>query len=154
MPSIRGDHRDRSAGRPNHNVEPNRFVVGQTLGLDLRSRTQQSHTTTRQDALFDSRTRGVQGVFNASLLLLHLAFGGGTDVDLCHAAGELCQPLFELLTVVVAGDIFDLATNLLDATLDLRILAGSLDDRGVVFVDNHLLGTAEFGQAKAFELHA
>jgi hypothetical protein len=59
----------------------------------------------------------VQGVLDAGLLLLHLALGRGADVDLGHAAGQLRQPLFELLAIVVAGGVLDLAADLVDAAL-------------------------------------
>ncbi len=62
-----------------------------------------------QDALFDRRAAGVQGVLDAGLLLLHLDLGGRADVDLGDAAGELGQTLLQLLAVVVAGRRLDLA---------------------------------------------
>ena len=40
---------------------------------------EQGHAAAGQDAFFDRRTRGVQGVFDAGLLLLHLGFGRGAD---------------------------------------------------------------------------
>ena len=62
----------------------------------------QGHAAAGQNAFFDRRTRGVQGVFDAGLLLLHVGFGLGADGDDRHAAGELGQPLLELLLVVLA----------------------------------------------------
>ena len=52
----------------------------------------------------------VQSVFHASFLFFHFAFGGRTDVDLGHAAGQFRQPLFELFAIVVAGRVFDLTS--------------------------------------------
>jgi hypothetical protein len=77
--------------------------------LDLRRRAEQGHAAAGQNAFLDRRAGGVQGVLDAGLLLLHFAFGRGADVDLGHAAGQLGQPLFELLAVVVAGGVLDLA---------------------------------------------
>jgi hypothetical protein len=88
----------------------------------------------------------VQGVFDAGLLFLHFAFGRGADVDLGHAAGELREALFELLAIVIAGAVVDLAADLVDAGLDVVALAGAFDDRRVVLVDDDLLGAAEVGQ--------
>jgi len=62
----------------------------------------------------------VQRVFNAGFLLFHLDFGGGTDLDHRHAAGQLGHALLQLLTVVVAGGFFDLDADLLDARFDAR----------------------------------
>ena len=96
----------------------------------------------------------MQGVFHAGLLLLHLALGRGPDIDLGHAAGQLGQPLFQLLAIVVAGGVLDLAADLLDAALDVRALAAAFDDRGVVLVDDDLLRPAEFGERDVLQLLA
>ncbi len=50
----------------------------------------------------DGRAGGVQRVFDQGLAFLHLGLGGGADVDLGDAAGELGEPLLELLAVVLA----------------------------------------------------
>ena len=78
----------------------------------------QSHAAAGDDALFDGRAGGVQGVLDAGLLFLHLDLGGRADVDLGHAAGELGEPLLELFAVVVAGGVLDLAADLVDPALD------------------------------------
>jgi hypothetical protein len=64
----------------------------------------------------------VQRVLDAGLLLLELGFECGADLDLRHAAGELREPLLQLLAVVVAGRVLDLAADLLDAALDVLAL--------------------------------
>ncbi len=61
-----------------------------------------------EDAFFNRGAAGVQGVFDAGLLFLHGDFGGGADVDLGDAAGELGQAFLELLAVVIAGGVVDL----------------------------------------------
>ena len=119
-------------------------------GLTVAAGPQQGDAAAGEDAFFDGRAGGVQGVFDAGLLLLHLALGRGADVDLGHAAGELRQPLFELLAVVVAGGVLDLAADLVDAALDVGALAGAFDDRRVVLVDDDLLGPAELGERRRF----
>ena len=83
----------------------------------------------------------MQSVFDAGLLFLHFALGGCTDVDLGNAAGELGQTLFELLAIVVAAGVFNLAANLIDPSLDLACLACTFDNRGVVLIDDDLLGS-------------
>ncbi len=52
------------------------FQVLQTL-----QRADQRHTTTRRHAFFNGGTRGMQRVFDAGLLFLHLDFGSGADLD-------------------------------------------------------------------------
>ena len=49
------------------------------------------------------------GVFDQRLALLHFGLGRRADVDLGHAAGQLGQPLLQLLAVVVAVGRLDLA---------------------------------------------
>ena len=71
-----------------------------------------------------------------SLLLLDLDLGGAADLDDRHAAGELGQPLLQLLAVVVGGRLLDLRLDLRDAALDVLLLARAVDDRGVVLVDD------------------
>src|SRR5437667_56283 len=51
------------------------------------------HAAARHDALLHGRTRRVQRVLDASLLLLHLGLGGRADVDDRDAAGQLGEPL-------------------------------------------------------------
>ena len=60
----------------------------------------------------DRRTGGVQGVFDAILLFLHLGLGGRTDIDDGNAAGQLGQTLLQLLTVVVRRGVLDLLLDL------------------------------------------
>ena len=57
-------------------------------------------------------------VLDAVLLLLQLGLGRGADLDHRHAAGQLGQPLLQLLAVEVAGGRLDLRADLLDARLD------------------------------------
>ena len=149
-PALRGDRRQRGAARTDDDVVADLLVVAQTFGLDRVRSPQQGHAAARQNAFFDRGTRGVQRVFDAGLLLLHFALGRGADVDLGHAAGQLGQPLFELLAIVVAGRVLDLAADLVDAGLDLGALAGAFDDRRVVLVDDDLLGPAEIRELQSF----
>ena len=46
------------------------------------------NAATGKDAFLDRRTGCVERVFNASLLFLHLDFGGCTDADECHTASK------------------------------------------------------------------
>ena len=57
-------------------------------------------------------------VLDAVLLLLQLGLGRGADLDHRHAAGQLGQPLLQLLAVEVGGRGLDLGADLLDAALD------------------------------------
>ena len=80
------------------------LLVGflQLEALERALSADQRHTAAWDDALFHGRAGRVQRVFDAGLLLLHLGFGRGADVDDGHATGELRETLLELLLVVVA----------------------------------------------------
>src|SRR3546814_736681 len=110
---------------------------------DGLQRTHQGHAAARDHAFFDGCARGVQGVFDAGLLFLHLDLGRGTDLDHRHAAGQLGHALLQLLAVVVRRGLFDLRLDLLDAAFDATGFAGAVDDRGVFLGDLDLLGAAE-----------
>src|SRR4026209_3013201 len=69
-------------------------------------------------------------------------------------SGELCQPLLQLLLVVVRGGVLDLLLDLGNARLDVGLLAGAVDDRGVVLGDRHLLRLAKHVDGDILELDA
>ena len=104
---------------------------------------QQRDAAARNDAFFHRRAGGVERVVDAVLLLLDLDFGRAADADHGDAARELGETLLQLLLVVVRGGLFDLRLDLGDAALDVLLLAGAVDDRGVLLVDPHALGAAE-----------
>ena len=81
------------------------FEVDRVLGV------QQRDAAARDDALLERRAGRLQGVLDAVLLLLHLGLGGGADLDHRDAAGELRQPLLELLAVEVGVGVLDLLTG-------------------------------------------
>ena len=103
------------------------------------------------NAFLDRGAGGVQRVFHAGLLLLHLHLGGGADLDDGHAAGQLGQALLQLLAVIVRRGVFDLLANLLDAAFDVGLGAGPIDDGGVLLGGGNPLGGAQVVQAGAFQ---
>src|ERR1700733_11983391 len=96
----------------------------------------------------------MQRVFHTSLLLFHLGLGGSANLDHRNAAGQLGQTLLQLLTVVIAGGLVDLGAQLLDAAFDRFLIAGAIDDGGVVLVNRDALGAAQVFQAYTFQLDA
>ena len=94
------------------------------------------------------------GVFHQRLPLLHFGLGGRADVDLGHAAGQLGQPLLQLLAIVVAGGGLDFLANLVGPAVDGVFAAAADDDRRVVGRDGHLLRRAEVGELDRLERHA
>src|SRR6266545_2296905 len=135
---------DRRAGRlVADQVE---LVEGGLAGLHQRD------ATTRDDALLDGRLGVAYGVLDAVLALLELHLGGGADLDHRDAAGQLGQPLLQLLAVVVGVALLDLGTDLVHPARDLVGVSGTVDDRGLVLGDHDLAGLAEQGQVGVLEL--
>src|SRR3981189_2957317 len=77
----------------------------------------------------------LQRVLDAVLFLLHLGLRGGADLDDRNASGELRQTLLEFFPIEVGVGVLDLLFDLLDPAFDVVSLAGTIDDRGVVFGD-------------------
>src|SRR5712671_1058618 len=138
-----------------HDLDAGLLVV--VLGaqaLELLGGTEQGDAATRHDAFFHGRTGRMHRVINAVLALLDFDLGRAADADHRDAAGELGQTLLQLLTVVVRGGFLDLRLDLVDARLDVGLLAGAVDDGGVLLVDHHLLGAAEHGERHVLHLDA
>src|SRR5260370_1835442 len=93
----------------------------------------------------------MQSIFDTRLLFLHFDFGRSTDFDQGYTAGELGYALLQFLLVVIGSCFLDLLTNAFDAALDVRRLAGAVDDGGVLFLHQHLLRFAEIAQRRLLE---
>jgi len=106
------------------------------------------------DAFLDRSAGSVHRVFHAGLLFLHFGFGCGADFDDGNATHQLRQPLLQLLAVVVARGLLDLAANFLHTAGDVVSLALTFDDGGVVLVDGDFLGLAEVGHLDVLQLDA
>ena len=134
--------------RAQHDLDAGVLVVVVALEVgDRRAGADQRDTAAGHDAFLDRRAGGVQRVFDARLLLLHLDFGRGADLDQRHTAGQLGDALLQLLAVVVGGGFLDLLADRLDAAFDLALFAGAVDDGGVLLADLDALGAAEILQA-------
>src|SRR5262249_58234109 len=80
--------------------------------------------------------------------------GASAEPDHRDAARELRQPLVQLLAVIVGGGLLDLLLDLADAGFDILLLAGAVDDRGLLLLDDDLLGAAEHRGGDVLELDA
>src|SRR6266513_748040 len=150
------DDAQRLFERFHHDLDAGLLVVVVTLELAFEHllRADERHTAARDDALFDRRAGRMQRVLDAGLFLLHLHLGGRTNLDDRNTAGELRHALLQLLLVVVAGRLFDLHADLLDASLDQLLVARTVDDGGVLLGRLDLLGAAEVLQRRVLELEA
>ena len=150
---VLGDPAQRGLQRTTHDIHAGLLVIVVALEiLERRRGTDQGHAAARHDAFLDCRAGRVHGVFHARLLFLHLGLGCRADLDDCNATDELRQSFLQLLAVVVRGGLLDLVAQLLDPSLDRGRGTGTLDDRGVVLVDDHAARLAEIFQLHALEL--
>src|SRR6266436_5958092 len=129
-------------------------VVGGADPLDRLDGAQQRDAAARQNAFLDRGAGCVHRVVNAILALLHLDLGGAADADHRDAARELRKALLEFLAIIVGGGLLDLRLDLGDTSLDVDLLAGAVDDRGVLLLDHHLLGAAQHGDRDILQLDA
>src|SRR6516225_8681599 len=152
---VEGDLARRPGQRLADDVDAGLLVaVGGAQLLQRLDRAQQRDAAAGQYAFLDRGPGGVHRVVDAILALLHLDLGGAADADHRDAASELGQALLELLAVVVGGGLLDLGLDLGDAALDVGLLAGAVDDRGVLLLDHHLLGATEHGERHVLQLDA
>src|SRR5712664_3289286 len=122
--------------------------------LEVLGGTEQGDAAARHDTFFNRRTGRMHRVINAILALPDLDLGRAADADHRDAACELGQTLLQLLTVVVRGSFLDLRLDLIDARFDVGLLAGAVDDGGVLLVDHHLLGATEHSERDVLKLDA
>src|SRR5262249_14068310 len=138
-----------------HDLDPGLLIV--VVGPNLLERlggAQERNPAARQDAFLDRGAGRVHGIIHAVLALLHLDLGRTADADHRDAAGALGQPLLHFLAIIVGGSPLDLPLDLGDAGLDIGLLAGATDDRGVLLVDRALLGAAQHVEGDVLELDA
>src|SRR5688500_15186207 len=151
--SVLDDLTERLFDGARQDTNADRLVFVRTFELlEGLQRADQRNAAARDHAFFNGGTGRVQRVFDAGLLLFHFDLGGSADLDHGNTAGELRNTLLELLFVVVRRGFFSLLTDRLDARLDVRGLAGAVDDRGVFLLDDDLLGIAEIVQRGLLEL--
>src|SRR5581483_2240920 len=135
-----------------HDVHADLFFVLEFLLVERRDAARQGHAAARDDAFLDSRAGCVHRVFNTSFLLFHLGLSRGTNLNHGHSANQLRQPLLQLLAVVVAGGLLDLAADFLYAAFDLGVLSLAFDEGGVVLVDGNFLRLTEVGHLDVLQL--
>ena len=151
--AVLGDPAQRLVGGLAHDAHTGGLVTGQPeVPVEHGDGVDQRGATAGDDALLDRGARRGDGVLDAVLLLLQLHLGGGADLDHAHAAGELGEPLLELLAVPVGVGVLDLGLDLVDAALDLGRVTGTVDDRGVVLGDDDAPGLAEHLEADLVQL--
>ena len=145
---VLGDLANRRIERLADDIDAARLVVVLALQpLERLGRVEQRSAAARDDAFLDRGAGRVERVVDAVLALLDLDLGRAADLDHGNAAGELGEPLLQLLAVIVGGRVLDLLADRLGARLDRLVRAGAIDDGRVVLVDGDALGGAEHRRA-------
>src|SRR5579884_3761570 len=153
-PRVLRDLPQRVLERMRDDVRPVAGLLVELQLLDRRRRLEVDHPATGHDALLRRRARGRQRILDARLAVLHLDLRRRPDPDHRHTAGELRQPLLELLAVVVRGRLLDLDADLVLAALDLLRVAPPLDDGGLVLVGHHAARAAQVAELRLIQLLA
>src|SRR5215217_4647129 len=117
-------------------------------------RVQEGHATAGNDALFQGGPGRGERVLDAVLLLLELRLGRGADLDDGHAAGQLREPLLQLLAVEVRVGGLDLGADLVDPARDPLGLPSTVDDGGLVLGDDNLAGPTKLVELGVLELES
>src|SRR5579883_309824 len=151
---VLGDLAQRLGDGAANDVDANLLVAFRLDLLKSSGRTGQRYAAAGDNAFFHGCARRMHRIFHAGFLFLHFGFGRGADFNHGHATDQLRQPLLQLLAVVIAGGLFNLATNLFDPALDLRWLAFAFDDRGVVLVDGDFLSLSEMADFNLLQFEA
>src|SRR6185437_12864667 len=146
---VADDLADRLFAGAADDIHADLFIAVELQIVENLRRPQQGHAAARYDAFLDGRASRMQSIFHARLLFLHFGLGGRADLDHSDAAGELRQPLLQLLAVIVRSGLVDLLTELLDTAFDALLRARAIHDRGVVFVDGDALRLAQILAAHA-----
>src|SRR5580704_18331514 len=142
-----GVHRDllqRLLQRPAHDLRAGRLVADQVELLEgTPARLQQRDAATGHDTFLDRGLGVAHRVLDAVLALLQFDLGSRARLDDGDAAGQLGQPLLQLLPVVVGVGVVDLGADLVNPAGDLVRVARAVDDRRLVLGDHDLAGPAE-----------
>src|SRR3954447_11536485 len=152
--SVERDLTERLLERTEHDLRARGLVILESVEVDVSRSSQKRDAAARHDALLEGCAGGLQRVFDAVLLLLHLGLGGSADLDDRDTTGQLREALLELLAIEVRVGVLDLDLDLVDAALDLLSIAAAVDHGGVVLRDDDATGTAELRDLGVLELEA
>src|SRR6266699_1670563 len=109
---------------------------------------QQGHATAGYHTLFDACASSGKRILNTRLTVFQFNLGASADLNKRYAAGQLRQALLELLTIIVAGRLFDLRLDLADASLDFCRLTLAFDNGRIILVGDDEAGRSEVGKRR------
>ena len=101
-----------------------------------------SRSAAGDNALFYGCTCCIQRILHTKLSFLHLGLGCSADTDDSYAAGHLRQSLLQLLLIELRCGVCNLGLDLRDTILDIRLLAKTFNDGGLLLGHLYRLRTA------------
>lgn len=111
-----------------------------------------SGATAGNNALFDGSAGGAKSVIDAVFFLVHLDFRGAADLQDCNARAHPGHPLLHLFLLVLRGGLLDGGPDLVNASIDVLLLALPLEEKSVVLGDGDFADLAEIVELDVFEL--
>src|SRR5690606_13534820 len=128
------------------------FVAGLRYSFHRANHVAEGGAATGNDSFFHSGPGGVEGVFDAEFFLLQLSFGRSAHFDDRYAAGQFRQALLQFLLVEFGSGFFKLLTDLVDAGLDISLVAVTVHDDGFLFAHADLAGATQSVDADGLEV--
>jgi len=111
-----------------------------------------SRTAACDDTFLDSCLRSCKSIFHTELCFLHLCFSSSTYADNCNAASEFRKSLLKFLSVEIGLCLFDLALDLGNSVSDLFLVAETVNDDGVLFLNLNGFCTAKLLHCSILEV--
>ncbi len=105
----------------------------------------------RNNSFFHGCTGRMQCIFNTGFLFFHFNFRRSADLQYRDTAGKLCKTFLQFFLVVVRSGFIDLLFDFIDALFDIFLLACTLNDGGVIFIDRNAFGSAEIRKRGIFQ---
>jgi hypothetical protein len=78
--------------------------------------------------ILESDTYALHSIIDAVLAFLHFA----PPTRITATPRKFCQPLLQLFAIIIGRRLLDLRLDLGNAALDVLLLAGAVDDRGIL----------------------
>ncbi|OPX95607.1 MAG: hypothetical protein A4E58_02019 [Syntrophorhabdus sp. PtaB.Bin006] len=140
MTCVRGDPTDRVFEGLFHYLNAELPFTFQFQFVKLRYASQECYAATRDNTFFHRCLCGIQGILNAGFLFLHLCLGGSPNINDSNATYQLCKPFLKFLPVIVGSCFVNLCPYLSDPCFYILLVACTIHDCGIVFVNHHSLG--------------
>ena len=151
---IFGNLTDRSLQSAANDIHADALILIGRLNLfQSLGRIQQSRAAAGNDAFLDRGARSVQRVVNTVFLFLDFNFGRTADFQHGNPAGQLAQTFLQLLAVIIGSRLFDFFFNLRLACFNRRFVAGTVNNRRIIFGNDNPLGRTQHINCRILKLH-